>query len=171
MANDRTLGYILNTGAATGEQTQFQQLVTIDGPTAGTFMDSCIGDQGLYFLVKDTVPEPGKYGIWVLPQPDNQTNVKYEQAPKMTYRWRSKKFVMAGRTTWGAAKVVHSKGCVRLRIIVDGCCRHEEQVKDCGPFRLPSQIAGVTCELELEGTARVTELHVASSLQELLRNG
>lgn len=171
MAGERSLGYIFNTGAATGDKTRWQHLVTIDAPTAGSVIHSCLGPQGLYFLTHDTNESLDNiYGVYVLPQPDNLTQIKYADASKMTYRWKSKKFVMAGRTTWGAAKVVHDSGCVKLRLYIDGCCRHEEVVKGCGPFRLPGQLAGIEAEIELVGTARVYEVHIASSIQELLRN-
>lgn len=168
MANINTLGYIFNTGASTGNPNRYGQLVTIDLPNKGRVLDSELGRQGLYILTEQTVEAEFHNEIYVLPMPGSNTDVPYDSAPKMEYIWRSKKFVMPGRSTLGVAKVVH-KGCVRLRIIVDGCCKTEEQVRNCEAFRLPSQIVGTEYEIELVGTGQVFEVHVASTMQELLR--
>ena len=170
MKHDKGIGYIYSTGAGTSDPAQFQQLVTIDAPTRGEVIASCIGRQGPYFLSKTDVGEDTEQlTIHVLPMPDRLTDIKYDGAPKMTYIWRSKKFVLSGLTTMAAAKVVHGKGDVRLRIIVDGCCKYEVQVRSNKAFRLPPQVIGIEWELELIGTAQVFEVHVASSIEELLR--
>ncbi len=162
------LGYIYSTGSGTSDAAQFQQLVTIDAPTPGVVISSCQGRQGVYFLSEVSVDDVTTYKTHVLPQPDHVTDVKYATAPKMEYIWRSKRFVMPGRATMGAGKVVHSGGHVRIRILVDGCCRHEQQVRSNKPFRLPAQMAGTEWEIELLGNATVYEVHIAPSMQELL---
>lgn len=169
MNTDTSIGYIFQTGATTADNTPFQSLVTIDAPRRGDVIDSVMGRQGPYYLTEEL--QYGKYTYYahVLPIPGGTTDVQYETALKQQYVWKSKKFVMPGRTTFSAGKVVHSKGCVRLRIYVDGCCRWQTVVKGCDPFRLPDQLSGVIWELELIGDARVTEVHIASSMQELTR--
>ncbi len=166
---DIGLGYIFSTGSGTSDPAQFQQLVTIDAPTTGSVISSCQGRQGVYFLSEESILDVTTYKTHVLPQPDNITDVKYATAPKMEYTWRSKRFVMPGRATMGAGKVVHSDGHIRIRIIVDGCCRHEQQVRSNKPFRLPAQMAGVEWEIELIGTATVYEVHIAPSMEELIK--
>lgn len=168
MANTNALGYIYATGSTTGTQTRYGQLTTIDLPNAGDVIHSCLGRQGLYVLSQLQVNQNIINEIHVLPERGGTTDVPYESAPKMDYIWRSKKFVQPGRTTLGVAKVVH-KGCVRMRIIVDGCCKVDEQIRNCSPFRLPAQLVGVEFEIELYGTAEVYEVHVASTMQELIR--
>lgn len=168
MVNVNALGYIYATAAATGTQARYGQLVTIDLPNAGDVIHSCHGRQGLYVLTQLQVNHNYFNEVYVLPELGGTTDVPYDTAPKMEYIWRSKKFVMPGRTTMGAAKVVH-KGCVRMRIIVDGCCRVDEQVRHCDAFRLPAQLVGMEFEIELYGTATVYEVHIASTMQELLR--
>lgn len=170
MAADTAVGYILETGASSADKTQFQQLVTIDAPRRGNVIHSCLGRQGVYFLTEELAFGRYHYYVHVLPTLGGLTDTKYESAPKQEYIWRSKKYIMPGRTTWGACKVVHSKGCVKLRLYLDGCCRYETVVQGCAPFRLPAQLAGVAAEIELIGTARVTELHLASTMQELTNN-
>lgn len=169
MIANTTKGFILQTGASTAGKIAPQALVTFDAPTRGDVIHACKGRQGVYFLSRNAVADGYQFSTHVLPLPDNKTDIKYDRANKQEYIWRSKEFVMAGRETFAAAKVVHEKGCVRLRLFVDGCCRYDEVVKGCAPFTLPAQIAGVKWQIELRGTARVTEVHIAGSMQELLR--
>lgn len=166
--SDGSLGYIFGTGASTSDAPQFQHLVTIDAPTVGGVISSCEGRQGMYVLSQVDTLTTHEYTIHVLPLPDKLTDVKYPTAPKMRYRWRSKVFVMPGLTTMAAGKVVHSGGDVRIRIFVDGCCRHEQQVRSNRPFRLPPNMMGVEWEIELIGKGTVYEVHIAPSIQELL---
>lgn len=167
MSTDTGLLYIFDTGAAGSDKSQFQQLVTMDAPTRGDVIAHCIGRQGLYFLTQKL--EFGEYTYYthVLPTPGGTTDVKYEQARKMEYRWKSKEYVMPGRTTWGAAKVVFKNGCVTLKLYVDKRLVFNKKVVNCSPFRLPSQIAGVTAEIELVGDATISEVHIASTMREL----
>lgn len=171
MKKQKGLGYIFQTGAATADKSQFQQLVTIDSPVLGKVVDSCLGRQGPYFLAltNNYYPDDNSAEIYVLPQPGGTTDVSYEGSRKQEYIWKSKKFVMPGRTTFGAMKVVHAKGCVRVKICVDCRCVYEAVVQGCAPFRLPSQIAGTVVEIELRGTATVYEVHIASTMKELTR--
>lgn len=170
MGADTTLGYILQTGAAGADASKFQQLVTIDAPRRGDVIHSCEGREGLYFLTHEQAFGLHGYYVHTLPTPGGASLVEYDNAPKMEYHWRSKKFVMPGRTTWSAAKVVHCKGCVRLRLWIDNCLLYDMPVKTSRPFRLIQNLAGTTLEIELIGTAQVTEVHVASTMKELLSN-
>lgn len=170
MTANTALGYIFDTGAASADSSRFQALVTIDAPRRGNVIHSCLGRQGMYYLTEELAF--GRYSYWVhvLPTPGGLTDVPYDTSPKQEYIWRSKKYIMPGRTTWGAAKVVHKRGCVKLRLYIDGCCAFETVVKGCGAFRLPSQLVGIAMEIELVGTAEVMEVHVASTIEELTNN-
>jgi hypothetical protein len=108
--------------------------------------------------------------VYTLQLPEDVGLPAYESAPKQQYTWRSKKFVFPGQTTFAAAKVVHScqGGGVRFRLYIDCCCVYETVVRGCVPFRLPPQLRGITCEIELIGCSRVTEVRVASSIRELM---
>lgn len=167
MATDTSVGYIFQTGALSADRSQFQQLVTIDAPRRGNVIASCLGRQGLYLLTEEFAFGRYNYFTHVLPSPGGDTDVKYGNARKMEYQWKSKKYVMPARTTWGAAKVVFNGGCVRMRLHVDGCCMEDVMVRSCQPFTLPSQITGVTLEVELIGDAEVTEVIVASTMREI----
>lgn len=163
------VGYVFQTGASGADKTPFQQLVTIDSPEKGQPLSACNGREGPYFLVRHaTAFLTNVTGVYVLPVPGGTTDVPYVAAPKQTYVWRSKKNVMPGLTTWSCAKVVHKCGCVRLRLYIDGCLAYDAPVRGSKPFRLPTQLAGTTLEIELIGTAEVDEVHVASTMKELL---
>lgn len=166
---DTGLGYIYSTGAGTADAAQFQQLVTIDAPTTGKVISACYGRQGAYFLSEVSILDVTTFKTHVLPQPDSLSDVKYKDAAKMDYIWKSKRFVLPGIATMGAGKVTHSGGRVKIRIFVDGCCKHEQQVRSNKPFRLPPSMAGVEWEIELLGTATVYEVQIAPSMQELLQ--
>lgn len=107
---------------------------------------------------------------YTLPLPEDIGQADFAGMPRQKYTWRSKKFVFPGQTTFAAAKVVHScaGGGVRFRLYIDCCCVYETVVRGCVPFRLPAQLRGITCEIELSGCSRVTEVRVASSIRELM---
>lgn len=172
----KSAGYIFNTGTSGANGLPFQHLVTIDSPVAGPVISHTLGRQGMYLLsaewayIQPWNYEVIRYTASVLPTPGGTTDIPYKNAPKQTYQWKSKKFVMAGRTTFAAAKVVMDKGCVRLRLHIDGCCRYDAVVQNCAPFRLPDQLAGIELEIELIGTATIHEVHIASTIEELTRD-
>lgn len=164
------LGYVFNTGSDAVDNTQFQRLVTIDGPTRFTPASAANGRQGIYLMASiNASSETIDQNAYVLPVPGSGSDQGYADAPKMEYRWKSKRFVMPGRTTFGAIKVVHDKGCIRVKIYLAGCCIYDAVVQGCSPFRLPSQYAGIDWEIELVGNATVYEVHMASTMQELTR--
>lgn len=154
-------GYIFNTGSTLDGSRALQRLVTCDTPP--DVRAHAIGRKGLYILALD--------GVYSMPFPDTPGLEVYANAPKYCYEWKSKKFVFPGQMVMAAAKVVHNcKGFVRLKIMVDCCCVYEVLVHDCQPFTLPPNMAGVEWEVELVGTAAVSEVHLASSLRELIEH-
>lgn len=136
----------------------FQQLITMDGPVNAAPGPWAIGDYGLQIAYGTDLyywPVPG----WVRPNDNPQ---------KLCYKWKSKKFVFPGITTFAAAKVVWDcDGEVCFKLIGD--CRHiyERKVTNCNPFRLPHNWRHIEFEIEVTGTGSVSEIHVASSMQEL----
>jgi hypothetical protein len=161
-----SFGLIFATGDSLFSESGPGVLTTVTAPayvgtvaTAASYARTAIGLAAVFF---------GESPIYTLPLPED-TSDGYTFAPKMQYRWKSKKFVMPAQTTMGAAKVVH--GCegngVRFRLYVDCCCVFETVVRGCDPFRLPDQIRGMTYEIELIGCSRVTEVIVAPTMREL----
>lgn len=153
-----------------------QQLVTLDTPHGYIPVYSCTAPSGLYILMesKTATADEDKRNVYVLPNPNTQLGAgvrSYNQSDKMMYRWKSKKFVMPGITVMSAMKVVHDcDGCLRIKIYVDCVCRYETVVKNCRPFRVPAHLAGVEWEVELIGNATIHEVHLATSMRELLEH-
>lgn len=136
----------------------FQQLVTMDAPIEQLPVAWVQGGYGLQIAFENNLyywPIPG----WVRSTDTPQ---------KLPYKWKSKKFVMPGRTNFGAAKVVwECDGTVCFKLYSDCILVYSRTVTDCQPFRLPSEYIGVEFEIELLGTGTVSEVHVASSMKEL----
>lgn len=169
------LGYLFDTASTLDGEHPLQKLVTFDAPK-GTVLSHTVGSSGLDILVGIPNPDIGvdaliKNFVYSMPFPNTKKGGKYNTAPKMCYQWKSKKFVFPGNMTMAAAKVVHDcDGSLRLKVFVDCCCRYEVEVKDCKPFRLPPSMQGVEWEVEVTGTATIHEIHLASSIRELLED-
>jgi hypothetical protein len=169
------LGYLFDTGSTLDGEHPLQKLITFDGPP-GKVISHTTSSSGLDVLIG--IPNPDilvdadiKNSVHSMPFPNTKEGGTYDLAPKMCYRWKSKKFVFPGNMCMSAAKVVHDcNGHVRIKFYVDCCCRYEVLVKDCKPFRLPDSMQGVEWEVEVIGTATVHEIHVASSLRELIEH-
>lgn len=92
----------------------------------------------------------------------------YEAASKQIYQWKSKQFVMAGGTTFAAAKVVNSgDGTLTFNFYGDGVLIYSHNITDSQPFRIPAQHSVIKVEIMLAGTATVQEVHLATSMREL----
>lgn len=86
----------------------------------------------------------------------------------LTYRWRSKKFAAQGFLSMEAALVDGDFGpSVRFRLYQDGDLVADQEVTDSNPFLLPQCGRGKCFEIELEGTTRIHEVHIATSIVEL----
>lgn len=173
---------LLDTGSDLDGPEKWQKAVTIDAPTAVGPYDHAFYRDGLVVTAIDENDDQ----VWaILPLPDSEwtrgapdgqggylpdTNL-FESAEPMCYTWRSKVFVMPGNTNFGYAKVVHDcGGTVKLNLYADCKCVYSTVVRDCNPFTLPLHLSGVSWEIELVGTATVREVHIASSMEELLRS-
>lgn len=161
-------GFIYSTGARGANKSQFGQWVTIDMPEGVTrFYDYTPTPNGPVFLSAS-----GNYYnrpfLLPLAQYRNPDRV-YDFLP---FHWRSKKFVMGGRTTFSVMKV-HYKGCVKVNIYADGCCVYTSMLTTCSAFRLPPEVVGTMFEIEFigKGNAQVIECEIASSLEELALSG
>lgn len=155
-----SLGYLFDTGSTLDGGHNNQRLVTFDYP-AGQVISHCISNDGLAILINNSV--------WTMALPNMVNKSSYHDSPKQCYRWKSKKYVFPGETTFAFAKVVHDcDGFVRLKIYCDGVCVYDTKVPGSKPFSLPPSVVGVTWEVEVHGTATVHEIHMATSITELL---
>lgn len=97
-----------------------------------------------------------------------QNIVRYDQGSSQTYLWKSKSFRMAQPLNLAFGQVWAESYPVTLRIYSGGATlRHTQTVTDANPFRLPSGYRTRSYEFEVEGTAIVTEVLMASSMFEL----
>jgi len=118
---------------------------------------------GVYALFDSGVYLTHRAEGWGMFSPDG-----IQPPQKATYRWRSKKFVMAGPTAFSAAKIVHDgSGPLVVNIYVDGHLAYNREVSHSRPFRLPKSRKGIEWEIELCGKSVVEEIHLATSIEEL----
>jgi hypothetical protein len=152
-------GYVYDTGDSVfGSPNTLAQLVTFDTPE-GTLSQALDTPRGVTLKYTDK--------LYYLPLPGNQGKDEYTSAPKLTYKWRSKKFVLASRTTMAAAKVMKDCGTLTFKLYVDCVLVHTEEVCDCNAFTLPPNTDGFMYEIELIGDAPVHSVKIASSFKEL----
>lgn len=86
----------------------------------------------------------------------------------LTYVWRSKKFLLQGTLSMEAALIVGEFGPpVQFRLYQDGVLIVDQAVTSSDPFLLPICGRGKCFEIELEGTTRVHEVHIGTSIVEL----
>ena len=98
------------------------------------------------------------------------TNVqKWDAGTAMTYRFRSKRFMMPYPLNFSCAQVLADTYPVTVRVYADDWVtpKHTEIVASRRGFRLPSGFAADAWQVEIEGTGAVQAVHLATSMQEL----
>lgn len=85
----------------------------------------------------------------------------------MTYRVVSKVWKQPYPQNYAAAEVIASAYPVTFKLYADGLLRHTQTVTSRNPFRLPAGFRAFDYQIELEGTAPVQGVAIASSMQEL----
>jgi hypothetical protein len=137
-------------------------MVTIDVPSSFPG-PSVVTGSGMFMSFGNnvfTLPLPG-YG--------------YQSATKATYRWKSKRYVMPGLTTFAACKVVNDESGT-LTVTINGYNKGGEAnpefvytrtLNHSNPFRIPHQHKCLEWEILLSGTSVVQEVHLATSEREL----
>ncbi len=152
------VGYIYVHENSHNSQYPLSQLVTFNPPPGvqGPFVVTGQASGGLFAAFGNVLYR------WAMP------GYGYESASKQIYHWKSKKFVMAGTTTFAAAKVVNSAdGTIQFNFYGDGVLIYSVAVTSSQPFRIPHQHSVIEVELELIGTATIQEVHMATSMREL----
>jgi len=153
-------GFAYDTGSEIYGENKYGQLTTFDVPH-GVVDQATVTRRGVTIkYVND---------LFCLPLPGNGQDKEYRTSPKACYQWKSKKFVFPGSMTLAAGKIIHAcGGKITMRLYVDCKCVWQIDVCDCEPFRIPSQIVGIEFEVEVFGKQAIYEIHLASSMQELL---
>lgn len=99
----------------------------------------------------------------------NQVFAWDEGKGRMDYCWRSKRYVLPGRIAFHAMKVVGAFGKpVTVIVRCDGRETFRRDVPDDCPFRLPRYGKGLDYEIEIKGQTKVFEVHLATSMFELM---
>lgn len=94
----------------------------------------------------------------------------------MPYIWRSKLHVEGGLQNFSAMKIVFEKWLrtrkspnpVIMRLYADGKLVFTRKVSCSRPFRLPKGYDALNWEIELQGIESIMEVHMATSMQELV---
>lgn len=90
--------------------------------------------------------------------------------PLLETTWRSKVFASVSAMTMAAARVdadFGERGSLTVTILADGVERLSKVLADARPFRLPAGFRARAWQVEARGTARVREIRLASSMEEL----
>lgn len=93
--------------------------------------------------------------------------VRYDKGSALTYTWRSKKFRAPFPMNFGYAQVYASDYPVTLNVIVDGVQKASKTIASREITTLPSGFRGLDWQLEVSGTADVTQVNIATSVQEI----
>lgn len=89
----------------------------------------------------------------------------------LTSKWKSKEFVLGGHTVLSAAKVI-SDGPVLFDWLVNGVVKYSRTTAVNKPFRLPPiNRTEERYQMQITAAYRVREIHVASSMNELIEGG
>jgi len=150
------VAYLFNVPNSTTNDFPLGQLVTMDTPSGslGVNIATAYGLFSLWGNILYTLPLPG-YG--------------YENATKLPFQWRSKRYVLPGLYTMAAAKVVNDgSGTLNFALYGDGKLILSRAVTSSEPFRLPHQHKCIEWEIEISGTSVVNEVHVATSIRDLV---
>lgn len=97
----------------------------------------------------------------------NGNIVRYDRGSALTYTWRSKKFRAAFPMNFGYAQVLADAYPVTLKVYADGVLKSTRSVGSQSPVTLPSGFRATDWELEVSGTANITQLNMATSVDEL----
>ncbi len=110
-----------------------------------------------------------------LPDSEGQSRIcAWEHGDKpLVAIWRSKPFRLPQSASFGAARLDSdfAHGPVTLRVLADNVLRLEKSLSDPGPVRLPAGFTASRWEIEIQGASRVTQIVLASTVDELEEGG
>lgn len=90
---------------------------------------------------------------------------KWDSGSNLTALWRSKVYRGSPRN-FSCARVI-ATGTVTCRVYADGVLRHTQTVTSQEPFRLPAGFLAREWEIEVEGTANISRVMMATDVLEL----
>lgn len=94
----------------------------------------------------------------------------------MPYTWRTRLHTEAGLRNYSTMKVVFSRWLrtrrsptpVTVRLFAEGKLMFERQTFCSKPFRLPKGFDAINFQIEVTGTEQISEIHMATSVNELI---
>lgn len=93
--------------------------------------------------------------------------VRFDQGSLTPYTWKSKVFRLSSPENLGFAQVVAETYPVTFKLYCEGVLKMTKTVNNNNQFRLPSGYRAYDWEFQLEGTAEVAEVVIASSTTEM----
>lgn len=93
--------------------------------------------------------------------------VRFDQGSATAYIWKSKVFRLSSPENLGFGQVVAESYPVTFKLYCEGVLKMTKTVNNNNQFRLPSGFRAYDWEFQLEGTAEVAEVVLASSTVEL----
>jgi hypothetical protein len=93
--------------------------------------------------------------------------VRFDAGSALTYRWRSKMFRFGSPINLCFGQVLADAYPVTMRVYADGQLRQTKTVSSAGVFRLLSGFRAANWQFELEGSARVTQALISTSVGEI----
>lgn len=124
--------------------------------------------QGLYFLDVGYTAlhfDELRDQLYVL---DGANVQKWDAGASMTVRFRSKLFTLPDPLNLACGAVLADAYPLTLRVYADGTLKHTQTVANRNPFWLPSGFLAQDWQVEVEGTAAVQAVALASSMGELV---
>lgn len=92
---------------------------------------------------------------------------RFDQGNALTFTWRSKLFRLEFPTNFSFGQVRASAYPVTMKVYADGQLRLTKTVANANQFRLPSGFRAYDWELQIEGTAEISEMAISQSSVEL----
>jgi len=93
--------------------------------------------------------------------------VRFNSGTPSEYVWRSKKFRTPFHMNFGKAQVIAASYPVTLKVFGDGTLRFTKSVLNSNIFHLPGGYRSMDWQLEVSGTAEVTQVTMATSAEEI----
>lgn len=93
--------------------------------------------------------------------------IRFDAGSALTYTWRSKTFRAPFAMNFGKAQLVASAYPVTMKLYGDGVLRFTKSVADGNLFNLPSGYRALDYQIEVSGSADVTQVSIATSAEEM----
>tara|TARA_R100000278_G_scaffold122715_2_gene109648 strand:- start:147 stop:3059 length:2913 start_codon:yes stop_codon:yes gene_type:complete len=93
-----------------------------------------------------------------------------KSATTKSYSWKSKSFEFPKPTTFSTAQVIadsYPSSGITLKVFADGTAKETVAVTSSDPFRISGGYLASDWQMQVEGSATITSIHLSQSLEEL----